>query len=426
MIKRKPSLVQNRGVALLEVAIGVLALSLMIAGLLPMVTAQYKRSTAIKNASATDAAKNALVGYALMNGGLPPPYQLTGNTDSGRATIASPVVVSSAGVAGALPYDLLGTPIYGALAIPLLYDVHPMLRRDLSFTFSVNHYAGSDLTTAGTGASLQQMCRNLHTLAAIETSLRAGATTFNTAAVLPRLWRDALTVNFSTPASNATGVAAAVVRRNPYGLRQYDRENNIAATPAAGGYAKAAGSLRIYENPATGENDAVSSSMAAYSGNTSAISYNELRDALVKAGQCSNAAATCTNNQLYVTIQNNVWVTRSGVTQGAVLQWKQPGRGSYVSLAYGQVFSSCVDAVSLNPSGTGEKLALRVAVDEGFFGETEKNLIGFGGWMADTTVLSVPTKQAVVVSCFGNYVLTGSNPTFTLTPATLTGCSASN
>lgn len=426
---RQPSPVQIRGIAMLEVAIAVAALSLVIAGLLPMVTAQYKRSTAAKNANATEVAKSALVGYAMMNGGLPPPYQFTGNSDLNRATIASPVVVSSAGAAGALPYDLLGTPIYGALAIPLLYDVHPMLRRDLPFTFNVNHYAGTNLETAGTGASLQQMCRNLNTLAAIETSVRAGATTFTYAAVQPRLWKDALTANFTTPASNSTGVAAVVVRRNPYGLRQFDRENNVAATPSAGGYAKAAASLRMYENPATGEYDGLiySATIAAYAGNTSAISYNELRDALVKAGQCISGASFCTNNQLYVTIQNNVQVTgTTGVTQGAMVQWRQPATGSYTSLAYGQVVSQCMDAVGLDPAGTNQTLALRVSLDAGTFGEIVQNMVGTGGWLTGTTVLSVPTTQTMAVRCGGTYVLTATGGVSTLTPSTLTGCIASN
>jgi len=423
---RQPSPLHVRGIAMLEVAIATLALSLIIGGLLPMVTALYKRSTAAKNASATEVAKSALVGYAMMNGGLPPPYQFTGNIDSGRATIASPVVLASAGAAGALPYDLLGTPIYGALAIPLLYDVHPMLRRDLPFTFNVNHYAGTNLDTAGTGASLQQLCRNLNTLAAIETSVRAGATTFTYTAVLPRVWRDAFTANFTTPASNSTGVAAAVARRNPYALRQFDRENNVAATPSAGSYAKAVASLRIYENPATGENDAASTLTAAYAGNASAISYNELRDALVKAGQCGSGAAACTNNQLYVTIQNNVQVTKSGVTQGAMLQWRQPASGSYTSLAYGQVISQCMDAVGLDPAGTNKTLALRASLDEGTFGEIVQNMVGTGGWLTGTTVLSVPSTQAMVVRCGGTYALSGASPTFTLTPSTLTGCAASN
>jgi len=424
-MKRQASPVQVRGIAMMEVAIGVLALSLMIAGLLPMVTAQYKRSTALKNANATDVAKSALVGYAMMNGGLPPPYQFTGNADSGRATIASPVAVASAGAAGALPYDLLGTPVYGALAIPLLYDVHPMLRRDLPFTFNLNHYAGTNLDTAGTGANLQQLCRNLNTLAAIETSVRGGATTFSYAAVLPRVWRDALTANFTTPASNSSGVAAVVARRNPYAMRQYDRENNVAA--AANGYAKAAASLRMYENPATGENEAANSVTAAYAGNTSAISYNELRDALVKAGQCGSGAAMCTNNQLYVTIQNNVQVTKTtGVTQGAMLQWRQPPTLAYTSLAYGQVVSQCMDAMGLDPAGSNKTLALRVSLDEGTFGEVSQNMVGTGGWLTGTTVLSVPSTQAMVVRCGGTYALSGASPTFTLTPSTLTGCVASN
>jgi type II secretory pathway pseudopilin PulG len=421
-----------RGLALLEMSIVVLAVSLMVAALLPMVTAQYKRSTAVKNANATEAAKNALVGYAMMNGGLPPPYQFTGNTDGGRATIASPLVVSSAGAAGALPFDLLGTPVSGALAIPLLYDVHPMLRRDLPFTFSVNHYAGNDLTTAGTGASLQQLCRNLNTLAAIETSVREGTAPFASAsayaAVLPRVWRDGLTANFTAPASNSTGVAAVVVRRNPYALRQYDRENNVVAATFTSGYVKAATSLRIFENPATGENDGLiySNSTAAYAGNTNAISHNELRDALVKAGKCGTGAAVCTNNQLFVTIQNNVQVTKGGVTQGAMLQWRQPATGSYNSLAFGQVVAQCMDVFNLNPVGTAQTLALRVALDEGFFGDTDKNLAGTGGWLTGTTVLSVPSTQAMVVRCGGTYLLSGAIPTFTLTPATLTGCTASN
>lgn len=416
---RQTSPLHNRGIALLEVALAVTALSLIIAGLLPMVTAQYKRSTAAKNANATEVAKSALVGYAMMNGGLPPPYQFTGNSDINRATIASPVVVTSGGVAGALPYDLLGTPIYGALAIPLLYDAHPMLRRDLPFTFNVNHYAGTNLDTAGTGASLQQLCRNLNTLAAIETSVRAGATTFTYGAVLPRVWRDALTANFTTPASNSTGVAAVVARRNPYALRQYDRENNVAATPSAGGYAKATASLRIYENPATGENDAASTLTAAYAGNASAISYNELRDALVKAGQCGSGPAACTNNQLYVTIQNNVQVTKSsGITQGAMLQWRHTAAGSYTSLAYGQVVSQCLDLVGLDLTNTNKTLALRLSLDEGSFGEVVTTTA--------STALNLPSTQSMVVRCGGTYVLSSGTPTFALTPATLTGCVASN
>jgi hypothetical protein len=424
----RPLAVRMRGVAMLEVAIAVLALSLMISALLPMVTAQYKRSTVMKNASATAVAQSALVGYALMNGGLPPPHQFTGDTDAGRAGIASPVVVAAAGKAGALPYDLLGTPISGAPGIPLLYDVHPMLRRDLPYSFSVNHYAGSNLETGGTGGNMQQLCRNLNTLAVIETSVRAGTVMspgpFAISAVLPRTWRDALTANFTTPASNSTAAAVVVARRNPYALRQFDRENNLASSPAAGGYAKATASLRIYENPASGENESASSSMAAYAGNASAISYNELRDALVKAGQCGSGPAMCTNNQLYVTLQNNVLVVKDGVSQGALLQWRQPENGSFASLAYGQTISQCMDAVSLDPAGTDKKLALRLSLDDGFFGLLEKPVAGSGGWMTDATVLSVPTKQAMVLRCGGTYTLAGSP--LALTPFTLTGCVASN
>lgn len=284
----------------------------------------------------------------------------------------------------------------------------------------MNHYAGTNLDTAGTGASLQQLCRNLNTLAAIETSVRAGiapfASTSAYAAVQPRVWRDAFTANFTTPASNSTGVAALVARRNPYALRQYDRENNVAA--AANGYAKAAASLRMYENPATGENDAASTLTAAYAGNTSAISYNELRDALVKAGQCGSGAATCTNNQLYVTIQNNVQVTKSGATQGAMLQWRHSATGSYTSLAYGQVVSQCLDLVGLDLTNTNKTLALRLSLDEGSFGEVVTTTA--------STALNLPSTQSMVVRCGGTYVLSGTSPTFTLTPSTLTGCAASN
>ena len=406
---------RQRGVAMLEVAIAVLALSLMISALLPMVTAQFKRSAAMKNASATAVAQNALVGYALMNGGLPPPYQFTGNTDAGRASIASPTEVSTAGAAGALPYDLLGTSVSGALAIPLAYDVHPMLRRDLPFTFSVSHYAGSSLTTAGTGGNMQQLCRNLNTLAAMETSVRAGTTTFSTAAVLPRTWRDALSANFTTPASNSNAVAAVVVRRNPYALRTYDRENNVSV--AAGTYTKEAAELRIYENPASGENEVSNSSTAAYAGNVSALSYNELRDALTKAGQCGSGPAMCTNNQLYVTIQNNVQVSDGTTTQGAMLQWRLPETGNYTSLAFGQTVSQCLDAVNLSPSGTVQKLALRAAVNAApTYASTEKVMVGTDGWLPDSDVLSVPAKQSVVVRCAGTY----------LTSDTVLTCTATN
>ena len=431
-MKRQTSPVQVRGIAMLEVAIAVLALSLIIASLLPIVTAQYKRSTALKNANATEVAKSALVGYAMMNGGLPPPYQFTGDSDVNRATIASPVVFTDFKSAGALPYDLLGTPVSGTLAVPLLYDAHPALRRDLTYTFNVNHYVGQYLDTAGTGGNMQQLCRNLNTLAAIETSVRAATAPFANpttayAAVLPRVWRDGLTANFTTPASNSTGVAAVVVRRNPYALRQYDRENNVAMLN--NGYTKttAPSTLRIYENPATGENEVRNTSMAAYAGNTSAISYNELRDALVKAGQCGSGAAMCTNNQLYVTIQNNVQVTKTtGVTQGAMLQWRQPPTLAYTSLAYGQVVSQCMDAMGLDPAGSNKTLALRVSLDEGTFGEVSQNMVGTGGWLTGTTVLTVPSTQAMVVRCGGTYALSGASPTFTLTPSTLTGCVASN
>ena len=121
-----------------------------------------------------------------------------------------------------------------------------MLRRDLPFTFNVNHYAGTNLDTAGTGASLQQLCRNLNTLAAIETSVRAGATTFTYTAVLPRVWRDAFTANFTTPASNSTGVAAAVARRNPYALRQNYRGNNVPATPPTGSLSKTGDTFGLF------------------------------------------------------------------------------------------------------------------------------------------------------------------------------------
>lgn len=410
---------RQRGVAMLEVAIAVLALSLMISALLPMVTAQFKRSAAVKNASATAVAQNALVGYALMNGGLPPPYQFTGNTDAGRASIASPTVVSTAGAAGALPYDLLGTSVSGALAIPLAYDVHPMLRRDLPFTFSVSHYAGSSLTTAGTGGNMQQLCRNLNTLAAMETSVRSGAGTFTTAAVLPRTWRDALSANFTTPASNSSAVAAVVVRRNPYALRRYDRENNV--SEEAGGYAKEATELRIYENPASGENEVGDSSTAAYAGNVSAMSYNELRDALVKAGQCGSGPAMCTSNQLYVTIQNNVQLNDGTSTQGALLQWGQAADGNtvtlYNTLAYGQSVSQCMDAVNLSPTETRQKLGLRAVVSVApSYAVTEKIMIAPAGWLTDSTALSVPTQQSVVVRCAGTY----------LSSDTVLTCTASN
>ena len=419
---------RQHGFAMMEVAIGVLALSLMISALLPMVTAQFKRSAATKNAGATAVAQNALVGYALMNGGLPPPYQFKGNTDAGRASIASPVApattipLASAGAAGALPYDLLGTPISGALAIPLLYDVHPMLRRDLPFTYSVNHYAGNSLDTAGTNGNMQQLCRNLNTLAAMETSVRSGATTFSTAAVLPRTWRDALTANFTTPASKSSGVAAVVVRRNPYALRKYDRENNVMATPNAGGYAKSASYLRIYENPASGENESATSSTAAYAGNVSALSYNELRDALTKAGQCGSGPAMCTNNQLYVTIQNNVQVSDGTITRDAMLQWGQAATGSavtlYNTLAYGQTIAQCMDAVNLSPTGTNQKLALRTVVNVAgpAYATTEKIMVGTDAWMTDSDVLSVPSKQSVVVRCAGTY----------LTSDTVLTCTATN
>jgi hypothetical protein len=297
-----------------------------------------------------------------------------------------------------------------------------MLRRDLPFTFSVSHYAGSSLTTAGTGGNMQQLCRNLNTLAAMETSVRAGTTTFSTAAVLPRTWRDALSANFTTPASNSTGVAAVVVRRNPYALRTYDRENNVMATPDAGGYAKEAAELRIYENPASGENEAGNSSTAAYAGNVSAISYNELRDALTKAGQCGSGPAMCTNNQLYVTIQNNVQVNNGTTTQGAMMQWRATGSGSFTSLAYGQTVSQCMDAFSLSPTETSQKLALQLSLDVGTLGTLEKTMLGVDAWLTETTVLSVPTKQAVVVRCGGIYSLSGS----VLSPSTLTSCTATN
>ena len=422
-MQRNPLSLRQRGVAMLEVAIAVLALSLMISALLPMVTAQYKRSSAMKNASATAVAQNALVGYALMNGGLPPPYKFT--ADASRAVIASPATKADAGVVGALPHDLLGTPISGALAIPLLYDVHPMLRRDLTYSFTVNHYGGNSLTTAGAGTNgnMQQFCRNLNTLAAMETSVRAGAPTFLTSelpkAVLPRTWRDALSANFTTPASNSTGVAAVVVRRNPYTLRKYDRENNV--SDAAGGYVKATASLRMYENPASGENESATSTTAAYVGNVSAISYNELRDALVKAGQCGSGPAMCTNNQLYVTIQNNVQVSDGTTTQGAVLQWGQAATGSvvtlYNTLAYGQTLAQCMDAVNLSPAGTDQKLALRTVVNATgpVYAATEKIMVGAGAWLTDTTVLSVPTKQSVVVRCAGTYLTTATELTCTAT-----------
>jgi len=127
-----------------------------------------------------------------------------------------------------------------------------------------------------------------------------------------------------------------------------------------------------------------------------------------------------------VTIQNNVQVTKSGVTQGAMLQWRQPASGSYTSLAYGQVISQCMDAVGLDPAGTNKTLALRASLDEGTFGEIVQNMVGTGGWLTGTTVLSVPSTQAMVLRCRGPYALSGASPTFTLTPSTLTGCAASN
>jgi prepilin-type N-terminal cleavage/methylation domain-containing protein len=97
----------DRGFSLIEMAIVLFIVALLLGGLLPTVSSQIEQQRTNETRKQMDDIRNALFGYAIINGYLPCP---TTTTDPANANYGSTDAVCSAAVEGYLPWKTLGVP----------------------------------------------------------------------------------------------------------------------------------------------------------------------------------------------------------------------------------------------------------------------------------------------------------------------------
>jgi type II secretory pathway pseudopilin PulG len=260
---------------MMELAIGLVLAGALVALLIPLLGMQRDQDGESKDVLAIRQAREALLGQAVVGGGLPAPIQFEeGSIDSISTLASSHLTLNSSltalplGWAGALPGQALGVPHVSSLQTAYWYDVQPALRTDASNAFLpkvvedspglwsflsiIDQFDPDQNANLSTGGHKSQLCRNLNSLQSIEQSIRLeSGTNYQRSylnVTLPRVWGAGFESQFtwdsaqgqasvSLPAGgttlidsvfeNSAAAAFVVVRRQAPALRRLDRQNAV-------------------------------------------------------------------------------------------------------------------------------------------------------------------------------------------------------
>ena len=389
-----------RGVFLIEIAVALVVMGMMAAALFPLLAAASRKEADNADRAALTQARDALLAYAVRNGGFPAPLALL--TENGARLSRTSLAAESAGVPatvtasqapyGALPSALLGLPRTSSKGTLFQYDVHPALRADQPFDLSTSDMSAGGLATVhagernpqGTGQSVGQLCRNVHTLIDMErrVQLQPAVDGANYRLNLPRAWQpgfeslfnwtgslfravDSAVVNDTWALSHSSAQAFMVTRPQPLAQARLDRANTVFSgdsplDPAA----RLEVGYRIYEHPMAATQDAVNDDVRDYGGASTGVTLVELLGALQTAGQCTQGGDRCLNTEVQITVDNGITGQRQvlSVPTGPVLNlplyWAVNPVSAVAAIAQSVTMPAALSAL---PHGTVSALGSRAA-----------------------------------------------------------------
>ena len=329
---------RERGVFLIEIVLALVVLGMIAAALFPLLSLVSRKDADNADRAALTQAREALLVYAVRNGGFPGPLALlTDSSKLSRTALAAEtsgmltVVSASTGPYGAVPTQLLGIPRTSSKGTLFNYDVHPALRADTPFNLTGLDVATQGLSSLhamnrdnqGTGNSIGQLCRNVNTLIDMERRFQALPSSEGAyyRLNLPRTWQTGLESYFSWTSglfrllasqtdawvlSRTSPQAFMVTRPQALALARLDRANAVFAydTLALDTTTTNAVGYRIYEHPSTGAFDAVNDNLRDYAGWSNGVTLLELHNALRAAGQCMRPVDACMNTEVQLTVDN--------------------------------------------------------------------------------------------------------------------------
>jgi hypothetical protein len=370
---------------MMELAIGLVLAGALVALLIPLLGMQRDQDGESKDVLAMRQAREALLGQAVVGGGLPAPIQFEESSIGGATIASSHLTLNSSltalplGWAGALPGQALGVTHVSSLQTAYWYDVQPALRTDASKAFLpkvveyspglwsflsiIDQFDPDQNANLSTGGYKSQLCRNLNSLQSIEQSIRLeNGTNYQRNylnVTLPRVWGAGFESQFtwdsaqgqasvSLPAGgttlidsvfeNSAAAAFVVVRRQAPVLRRLDRQNAVYRQAGLTGLDKALADrdpeayppsvrsgergFRVYENPSTSTADNPTADTADYAGLVQSVPLGEFAQSLRNAGLCTAPPTTCKANQLFVRLSNSVRsAPLEGTAEGLRMRW---------------------------------------------------------------------------------------------------------
>jgi prepilin-type N-terminal cleavage/methylation domain-containing protein len=143
------------GFTLIEMSVVLLIVTLLLGGLLLPLATQVEQRQAAETQRMLDDAREALIGFAMVNGRLPRPAVSVTNGAENGATCGSNAVPVAA-CTGFLPWATLGLPRFDGYGKQLRYSVAPAFA-DSTITFSsstANHKTVTTRDSAGTVINL--------------------------------------------------------------------------------------------------------------------------------------------------------------------------------------------------------------------------------------------------------------------------------
>jgi hypothetical protein len=472
---------------MMELSIGLLLAGGLVALLIPLIAMQRDQDANRKDTLALQQARDALLGQAVIGGGLPAPIKFAESTIN-SATVFSHLTLSSdtlpLGFAGALPGSALGVPSISSVQTAFWYDVQPALRADankgffpllkadnLSFEPIIKQFDPALNSNLSTGGNKTQLCRNLNSLQNIEQSIRLKNGNYTRDLLyttLPRVWGSGFESQFTwnSPSGyadvasatndstfeNSAAAAFVVVMRQPPALRRLDRQNTVYAhDPATGLDLAVSGSasatsrpgFRVYENPNTAAIDNPTVDTSDYAGVVRSVSLGEFAQSLRKAGMCTTPPAACKANELFVRFSNNV---RSapviGVTEGLRMRWKlvnNSSTGNVAGLESGELnYGTSTEGICLEAFSTDTPTALirnlrlffvSPAGTEGYVsGDAwyrNDPLVHVNGtpWLPLAALSAANADKTVTIACTGSHKTTANSPTGELMSDVVPTCS---
>ena len=145
---------QQCGLSIIGLVIVIIIVGAMAAALLPMLLSKNTQSMQGSDRQALEAARTAIIGYALSNGKFPPPVDASNGSAIDKACDVNGVQVAL-GTAGSTACRMPSSTAYPALGV----NNWGVFGKDNPFRMDVN----SALTTVGTGDPVKALCKAAQT-----------------------------------------------------------------------------------------------------------------------------------------------------------------------------------------------------------------------------------------------------------------------